>query len=154
MTTDPLRELVEGHERVSEWLSTMWNAMGLMSSNGPADLAQLQIFFSTHVMEHFALEETVVFPALLERDSSNAVSILVEELRKDHVAILGATSRLMADLAWCMAHDEPAEHIRALQGRTRDLIEAILAHAAREDAHLLPIVAMHRQAVAERMTAA
>jgi len=154
MTTDPLRTLVEGHEHVSEWLSTMWEATGVLDGEDPADILRLQTFLRTHVMEHFELEEQVVFPALLRLDESQAVSILVSELRRDHVKILGACSRLFRDLAWAMANDDSAESLTALRGNARELIDTLLAHAAREDAHLLPLVAQHKDAIAQVMPAA
>lgn len=151
MTTDPMRTLLEGHERVSEWLTTMWDATGLLDSESPADLIRLQGFLRAHVLEHFELEETVIFPALLELDDRPAVAMLIAELRKDHVRILGGCSRLFSGLSWALANPDSQETLRALRGNARELIEALLAHAAREDAHLLPFVGDHREAIAARM---
>jgi hemerythrin-like domain-containing protein len=151
MSPDPMRILLEGHERVSEWLTTMWDATGLLDSEGPTDLIRLQQFLRSHVMEHFELEESVIFPALLELDDRPAVAMLVEELRREHVNILGACSRLFSGLSWALANADSDKTLRALRGNARELIETLLAHAAREDAHLLPFVSEHREAIAERM---
>jgi iron-sulfur cluster repair protein YtfE (RIC family) len=153
MNTDPLRTLVEGHERVSEWLTTMWEAPGLLEDHSPAHLIRLQAFLRDHVMDHFELEETVIFPALLELDARPAVASLVAELRRDHVRILGACSRLFAGQAWALAGPDSGQTLRALRSNARQLIETLLAHAAREDAHLLPYVSEHRAAIALRMPA-
>lgn len=60
----------------------------------------------------------------------------------------------MSDLAWCMASADSPEHVRAMRGRSRELIELILAHAAREDLRLLPLVAEHRETLVLSTTGA
>lgn len=152
-THDPLVTLVQDHKLVSEWMTTMWNAIGLLEGVEASDLIRLQEFLREHVMDHFELEERVIFPALLELDTNPAVAQLITALREDHVDILSKTSRLFGSLSWAMTNDDSEESLRALMGRARKLIEDLLAHAAREDAHLLPLVQDHRQAIAERMPA-
>jgi iron-sulfur cluster repair protein YtfE (RIC family) len=132
----------------------MWNAMGLLEGVGPLELERLQSFLNDHVMDHFLFEEAVVFPALLARDPGAATQTLIAKLHRDHVDILGATSRLMSGLAWCVASKDTEEHVRAWRGQARALIDAILVHAAHEDAHLLPLVHEHRAAIAARMPTA
>ncbi len=151
MIPDPLQVLIDGHDRVSEWLDTMWNAMGLLEGDTPTDLLQLQAFFRVHVREHFEFEERLVFPALLEADDSPGTRALIEELQADHVRILAACGKLFIDLAWCMTAEDTAEHVRAVKGRARELIEAVLAHAGHEDEALLPLMRTHRVALAKCM---
>ena len=149
MTTDPMRTLVEEHQLVSEWLSTMWNAMGLLDGEGPEDLIRLQAFLRANVREHFEFEERHVFPALLSPDVAPTARVLVNELRREHVEILGDCSRLFSGLSWAMASDDSVDAIRALKKLTREIIDKILAHAAREDRHLLPLVQEHLQAISK-----
>lgn len=148
MRSDPLQELIEGHERVSEWLDIKKNASGLLEVEVPADLIQLQVFFRRHVLDHFAYEDRQVFPALLAVDPSPGTHALVAELREEHKQILAACGRLFTDLAWCLTTEDVPAAIRARQPQAQELLDTVLAHAGREDARLLPLVETHRQQLA------
>jgi len=145
---DPLQRLIDGHHHVSEWLLALESAIGLLQAYEPADLRELQSWFSIHVRRHFLFEESRVFPALEAIDGQGRAGALVEELRREHLDILTRSGHIFADLARCVASGRDAERVRAVSERARVLVADVLAHAEREDAELLPLVQRHRQAIA------
>ncbi len=143
---DPLELLIQGHEGVSEWLVTMWNALGLGQGEGLAALERIRDYFNSFVREHFDYEEQRVFPVLLRVGPKPNTARMVRKLLEEHVEILGDCGRLFAALAALLANSEREPELGILRSELRALVDRVLAHAAYEDDHLLPLVREHRSA--------
>ena len=148
MHSDPLRDLLEGGIKATEWHSTMFNAMGLLDKSSPTNIARLLKFFRDFVIDHFALEDDVVFPALLKLEPSPQVQNLLRELSEEHAKILADCSRLFETVALHQQSDDPTQHDQAIRSQAQTIIQEVLAHAAREDAEFLPLAEKHREVIA------
>jgi iron-sulfur cluster repair protein YtfE (RIC family) len=155
MTSDPLRILSDRKARLSEWLSAAWeNSCPLDCEAPPREVLFLQRFLRRHVLDHFELQQRVIFPALLEADPRQQVAELVAELRDEQRGILNACAELLSELALSMAHEDASRSVRAQCDRTRQLLDTLLANAHHEDTALLPLVREHRDVIADRLRAA
>ena len=94
-------------------------------------------------MEHIRFEEERIFAALEIIDPSTLPLVL--ELRKEHIPILADVGRMFGRLA------QLAADLTEGDAETRTLVKAVaarlFAHAAQEDAQLLPLIERHRDAI-------
>lgn len=144
MTRDPLQKMLDQHIHVSEWLHMLKEAGECLDlASETIDFPKLQTFFKVNVMEHMKFEEQRIFPALEAIDPSTAP--LVASLLREHLPILADAGRMFGQLARHAAGiTEEDAQTRLL---VKQVVDRLLAHAAREDAELLPLVSRHRDAI-------
>jgi hypothetical protein len=152
LSPDPVQAVLEGHAGVTSWLRNLRAALGALAGEPSAGFAPIEGGLREQVREHVLFLEDRLLPTLLGLDPEPAVATLVDELRRDHLAILADCSRLCADLAGCLATDD-ADAVLAAHTRARGLQERVLAATRRERDQLIPLVRRHREALSLALAA-
>lgn len=142
---DPLEEVIYEHKNASEWFRNLQEAVRLGLEGGTFEVHALEEYFRVNVREHFMFEETTVFPALLTVDPRLAP--MFEQLRQDHLEILGETARLFAQLALLATRPGDPDLVESSRLAFQNVMNLILRHARQEDQHLMPALRLHREAV-------
>ncbi|MCI5121716.1 MAG: hypothetical protein D3908_11100 [Candidatus Electrothrix sp. AUS4] len=97
---------------------------------------RIQKFSDEYIVNHFRFEEEEVFPLILKYGNEKEKK-MVRLLTNDHVRILHKLDEFMKKVASYGAHPSEAE-IEEIMHSSRELLEMVLVHARKEDAHLFP----------------
>jgi iron-sulfur cluster repair protein YtfE (RIC family) len=131
------------HELIA---ACMENCRGILAGGHLDDLMSeeesLQSLVGTKLATHFQMEETILFPFLLEGSPSDEVRQLIVTLTVEHRLILDKAR----DLRQTAARTEPGnDYAFLLRKLTLDFLDSLQAHAAKEDALLLALLDKQRQ---------
>ncbi|MCI5142264.1 MAG: hypothetical protein D3909_11215 [Candidatus Electrothrix sp. ATG1] len=99
-------------------------------------LKRLRKFSEEYIVEHFRFEEVEIFPLIL-RYGNEKEKELALMLQDDHEKILENLAQFMEKVASYGAHPTKKE-IEEIMLSSRRLLEMVLIHARKEDAHLFP----------------
>ena len=130
------QQVLATHQHVSEFVTNLNQLAPLLREPDFRKKSDgVKPFLQTHVVDHFAFEDTVVFPELLTLDASAATRSLITELQHEHKTILHEVEKLHR----LLQADASAEFEREFRG----FLGALQRHAAKEDQLLLPLVQRH-----------
>ena len=99
-------------------------------------LKRLRKFSDEYIVEHFRFEEVEIFPLIL-RYGNEKEKELALMLQDDHEKILNNLAHFMDKVASYGAHPTEKE-LEEIMLSSRRLLEMVLIHARKEDAHLFP----------------
>ena len=99
-------------------------------------LVRIRKFSDEYIVNHFRFEEEEVFPLILKYGNEKEQK-MVQMLKNDHVKILQKLDEFMKKVTAYGAHPSEAE-IEEIMHSSRELLEMVLLHARKEDAHLFP----------------
>lgn len=89
------RPALASHQQVSEFVTNLNQLAPLLREPDlPRKIDGVKAFLQIHVVDHFAFEETVVFPGLLALDKNIATRALISELQTEHSTILREVEEL------------------------------------------------------------
>lgn len=99
-------------------------------------LEKLRKFSEEYIVQHFRFEEKEVFPLILKYGNEKEKK-MIRVLQNDHISILNTLDAFMKKVASYGAHPTEKE-IEEIMHSSRELLEMVLLHARKEDAHLFP----------------
>ena len=99
-------------------------------------LKRLRKFSEEYIINHFRFEEEEIFPLILKHGNEKEKK-MVQMLQIDHVKILKKLAQFMEKVASYGAHPTE-EEIEEIMRSSREVLEMVLLHARKEDAHLFP----------------
>ncbi len=139
---DALRELEQEHEDLQRWLGFLVAALDSVDQpDGWARVRIVELFLSQSLPRHFAFEEQVLFPALIERLADVGLARALSDLVGEHRSLM---AEVKAFTAMTEDYDGPPPPPRrpAIVGQAMALRQALLDHARREEEILLPVLRM------------
>ncbi|XOF32887.1 MAG: hemerythrin domain-containing protein [Candidatus Electrothrix sp. YB6] len=99
-------------------------------------IKRLRKFSDEYIVKHFQFEEEEIFPLIIQYGNEKERR-LVRILQQDHIKILHKLAVFMERVA--SYGDQPTEEqVEDIMLSSRKLLEMILVHARKEDAHLFP----------------
>jgi len=130
------QQAMGSHHHVSEFIANLNQLAPLLREYDPVKKTNgIKAFLQIHVVDHFAFEETVVFPALLALDTNVATRSLISELQYEHKTILLEVEKLHRLLQ--------ADDLGEFESAFRGFLGTLQRHAAKEDQLLYPLVQHH-----------
>lgn len=99
-------------------------------------LVRIRKFSKEYIVNHFRFEEEEVFPLILKYGNEKEKK-MVKMLKDDHVKILKKLNQFMKKVA-SYGEYPTEEEIEEIMRSSRELLEMVLLHARKEDAHLFP----------------
>ena len=141
---EAIRKAVGTHEAVSEYVANVGRLVGLLHEKDAArKIGGMRAFLQTHVVEHFAFEDSTVFPSLLAVDQRPTTRELITELSKEHVVLLPDTKALNEMLLQGNLSD--GEYVQRVEITFRAFFGKLQRHAAKEDTIYIPFLAKYGQ---------
>ena len=141
-----IRKAVGSHGDISEYVVNLDQLVGLLYKKDAAQkIGGMRAFLQSHVVEHFAFEESTVFPSLLLVDEQPTTRDVITELLKEHVVLLQETKTLNELLLQWNLND--AEYVQRAEGSFRAFFGKLLRHAAKEDDIFIPFLRKHGREV-------
>ena len=137
---DSFHIVIETHRRQREQMMVLEAALPyLQSEEALAKIETVVDFFKEKVLEHFKWEERCVFPVVASLGNSE-FKTLVQELQAQHVAMTKNFDVIVDIVAQYGFHftEEPIKQRFVKTAKT--LIEAMLAHADKEDSTIYPFI--------------
>jgi hemerythrin-like domain-containing protein len=143
---EAIRKAMGSHEAVSEYIANLDHLVALLHEKDAArKIGGMRAFLRSHVVEHFAFEESTAFPALLAVDRHPTTRDLIAELLKDHVVLLQETKALNDMLLQGNLSD--GEYVAQVERAFRAFFGKLQKHAAREDKIFIPLLVAHSRKV-------
>ena len=141
---DPLEKMIEQHANISEFVENHEKIVRfLFAKPDKHQLALINRFIDQDILLHFEFEETEIFPVILSKLHGLEYTELILELEKEHGAMLSSIAMLRR-----LISENPnlidKEGNRRIGLLLREIADAILEHAAKEDDNLLPVIASNR----------
>lgn len=134
---DKLTKAYLDHGMISEEMTFFEKFVEGIDADAVEDyLIRLEKFSEEYIVNHFRFEEEEVFPLILKYGNEKEKK-MVRMLKNDHVNILKKLDEFMKEVASYGAHPSEAE-IEEIMRSSRELLEMVLLHARKEDAHLFP----------------
>ncbi|MCW5214117.1 hemerythrin domain-containing protein [Desulfobulbus sp. US5] len=99
-------------------------------------LTRLRKFSEEYIINHFRFEEEEIFPLILKYGNDKEKK-MIQMLQDDHVKILKELAQFMRKVASYGAHPTE-EEVEEIMLSSRAVLEMVLLHARKEDAHLFP----------------
>ena len=99
-------------------------------------IKKIRKFSDEYIIEHFRFEEVEIFPLILQYGNEKEKKMVLM-LQDEHIKILEKLDQFMAEVASYGAHPTKKE-IERIMVSSRALLEMVLVHARKEDAHLFP----------------
>ena len=99
-------------------------------------ITKIRKFSDEYIIEHFRFEEVEIFPLILQYGNEKEKKMVLM-LQDEHIKILEKLDQFMAEVASYGAHPTKKE-IERIMVSSRALLEMVLVHARKEDAHLFP----------------
>ena len=99
-------------------------------------LKRLRKFSNEYIVEHFRFEEQEIFPLILQYGNEKEKEMVLM-LQEDHIKILEKLTQFMEEVASYGTHPIEKE-VEKIMVSSRALLEMVLVHARKEDAHLFP----------------
>ncbi|MGD0016138.1 MAG: hemerythrin domain-containing protein [Verrucomicrobiia bacterium] len=141
---EAIRQALGSHEQVSEYIVNLDHMVALLHEKDAArKIGGMRTFLRTHVIEHFAFEESTVFPSLLAVDHHPATRDLVAELLKEHVVLLEDTKSLADMLLQGNLND--GEYVLRVEQVFRAFFGKLQRHASKEDTIFIPFLIKYGQ---------
>jgi hemerythrin-like domain-containing protein len=141
-----IRKAVGSHGDISEYVVNLDQLVGLLYKKDAAQkIGGMRAFLQSHVVEHFAFEESTVFPSLLLVDEQPTTRDVITELLKEHVVLLQETKTLNELLLQWNLND--AEYVQRAEGSFRAFFGKLQRHAAKEDDIFIPFLRKHGREV-------
>ncbi len=142
---DPLKRVISDRTHVLEYVEHLEQVLSLLDGGVVWDRTeQVEQFLARSVVEHFAFEETVVFPALLSGANASGCKELILELVAEHATILKGLDQFRKIMAENPIQPLDQETSRRVYTIVRKIIDDLLRHASKEDDRLLPIIEMDK----------
>jgi iron-sulfur cluster repair protein YtfE (RIC family) len=139
---EAIRKALGTHEAVSEYVANVSQLVALLHEKDAArKIGGMRAFLQTYVMEHFAFEESTVFPAVLTVDQRQTTRDLIAELLKEHVVLLQDTKALNEMLLQGNLSD--GEYVLRVERAFRAFFGKLQRHAAKEDTIFIPLLAKY-----------
>ncbi len=142
---DPLKRVISDRAHVLEYVEHLEQVLPLLDGKVAWNRTeQVEQFLDRSVVEHFAFEETVVFPALLSGANASECRELISELVAEHATILKGLDqfrKIMAENAIQPLDEETSRRVYTI---VRKIIDDLLSHASKEDDRLLPLIEENR----------
>ena len=136
---EAIRKALGSHEAVSEYIANLDRLVALLHEKDAArKVGGMRAFLQSHVVEHFAFEESTAFPALLAVDHQPTTRDLIAELLKEHVVLLQDTKAMNEMLLQGSLND--GEYIAQVERSFRAFFGKLQKHAAREDKIFIPLL--------------
>lgn len=137
---DPLDRLIRDHESTSEYAEDLEKVLGFLHDEEAwRKIQPIDDFFKCNLIEHFNFEEKIIFPAILLKIANTESVKLILELQKEHGSILKELEAFRQIISGAKFPLDKDTAIR-LGAVARNIINSLLAHAAKEDENLLPII--------------
>ncbi|XCN73994.1 MAG: hemerythrin domain-containing protein [Candidatus Electrothrix aestuarii] len=99
-------------------------------------LVRIRKFSDEYIVNHFRFEEEEIFPLILKYGNEKEKK-MVQMLKNDHVKILQKLDDFLKKVTSYGTHPSE-EEIEEIMHSSRELLEMVLLHARKEDAHLFP----------------
>ena len=136
---EAIRQALGSHEQVSEYIANLDRMVGLLHEKDAArKIGGMRTFLRTHVVEHFAFEESTVFPSLLAVDQRPTTRDLIAELLREHVVLLEDTKALNEMMLKGNLKD--AEYVFQVEQAFRAFFGKLQRHASKEDTIYIPFL--------------
>jgi len=142
---DPLKRLINDHEKVSEYVENLGEILVLRYEKEDWNkIRRIENFFARHVIAHFGFEEKIIFPAILSGVATAESTKLILELQKEHKVILEELQefRNIISVSTIPLEEETNVTLNVVGKR---IMDSLLRHASKEDVELLPIVEKNKQ---------
>ena len=142
---DPLKRLIRDHKETLEFVEYLEQVMRILQEKDSWEkLKSIEIFFNRHILEHFAFEETVIFPAVLSGIASPESRELIPELQSEHQSILKELEAVQTLASGSSPLSPDSDMDKGLYAVVRQIMDSLLRHASKEDDRLLPIIEKNR----------
>ena len=136
---EAIRTALGTHEAISEYVANVSQLVGLLYEKDAArKIGGMRTFLRTYVVEHFAFEESTVFPSLLAIDQRTTTRDLIAELLKEHVVLLQDTKALNEMLLQGNLSD--GEYVLRVEQAFRAFFGKLQRHASKEDTIFIPLL--------------
>jgi hemerythrin-like domain-containing protein len=136
---EAIRKALGSHDAVSEYVANLDHLVAFLHEKDAArKVGRMRAFLQSHVVEHFAFEETTAFPALLAVDHQPTTRDLVAELLKEHKVLLQGVNELSEILLQGDLND--GEYVLRVERTFRAFFGKLQKHAAREDNVFIPLL--------------
>ncbi|CAK8715757.1 Hemerythrin HHE cation binding domain-containing protein [Candidatus Electrothrix aarhusensis] len=137
MKMDKLTKAYLDHGMISEEMTFFEKFVeGIDADEIENYLKRLRKFSEEYIINHFRFEEEEVFPLILKYGNEKEKR-MVQMLQNEHVTILKKLAQFMEKVASYGAHPIEKE-IEEIMRSSREVLEMVLLHARKEDAHLFP----------------
>ena len=142
---DPLKRLINEHEKVSEYVEDFGEILALRYAKDDWNkIRRIENFFGRNVTAHFAFEEKIIFPAILSSVATPESRELILELQKEHKVMfkeLQEFGNIVSDSTLPLEEETNAR----LNVVGKRIMDRLLRHASKEDDKLLPILEKNRR---------
>lgn len=137
---DIITQLSRDHENILEEAIILKSSILVIKDieKAPANLEKISSFFQAGVIPHFDFEEKKIFPSLLG-SASNEEKELVRVLLEEHASMLREIERF-AGLNLKFKSGATSDLLGELCGLGKEIVDALLSHARKEDKELFPIL--------------
>ena len=136
---EAIRQALGSHKEVSEYIANLDRLVALLHEKDAArKIGGMRTFLRTHVVEHFAFEESTVFPSLLAVDQRPTTRDLIAELLREHVVLLEDTKALNEVLLQGNLND--GEYVLQVERAFRAFFGKLQRHASKEDTIFIPFL--------------
>lgn len=135
-----ITQLSRKHEEVCEEAIVLRSAVSAIGDSDKAgsSLKNLDSFLQRGIFPHFDFEEQKVFPVLL-KSATEEEKQLIRALQEEHASILSKIERFT--VLNSKYKSEPSRKLlEELSGAGKDIIDALILHARKEDKELFPIL--------------
>jgi len=135
---DIVEKIIAGHRVVDEKRDMLSKLVNMLDTDPFFwDKAEkIEFFFKKELVEHFALEERVLFPVLKKVLTGRELEIL-KEIEREHVPLSQKLNELRSFSVSHMRYASKATREPMIKSAC-ELVEKIVSHAAREDKELFP----------------
>ena len=135
---DWLARAMEAHESIGEHLHFLKTIpREIRTEAGWVSLKNMEQFLDVTLPRHFKLEDEEIFPALLEQEPDSRLSVIIKELKHQHVFMLKRAGVILGIIRGNM-HPLPAAVIKQLNATIYEFGEVLLTHAHEEDEQVFP----------------
>jgi len=141
---DPLKEIAGEHEDLRDWIRFLDEALFYVADPEATafNLPMLERFLSDRLPSHFAFEDYVVFPMILELERDPLLRATIRDLKVDHASILMDARSLTTHFHRTMDGDTDVSDVE-LRAIAKRLGNALLRHSAKEDDIIAPLLRKH-----------
>lgn len=141
---EAIRKALGTHEAVSEYVANVSQFVALLHEKDAArKVGGMRAFLQTYVVEHFAFEESTVFPSILAVDQRQTTKNLIAELLVEHVVLLQDTKALNEMLLQGNLSD--GEYVVRVEQAFRAFFGKLQKHASKEDTIFMPLLMKYDQ---------
>ena len=132
-TLEAVRKMIADHASASEFVRNLDRTVAIWNAKEPsAKVNGIRAFVKAHVVEHFAVEDETVFPALLADNPTSTTVRIVAALGNDHRAIRQEVEKLEELLAR-VERGADADAVAELDLMFRIFLGHLQRHATEED---------------------